>query len=138
MNRARWLTLAAVLAAVGSVLAWGAESSAGARSADATADGVLDGATLFRTKGCATCHTGPDSTVNIGSSFPSLAEASLWAGDRRSDLTAAEYMSESIREPWAFLSPTFVPGSAGPTTAMPALGLSDDEVNAVVEYLLSG
>ena len=42
-----------------------------------------DGAQLFRAKGCATCHDGPDSTAQFVD-FPSLANAPSWAGDRRS------------------------------------------------------
>ena len=98
----------------------------------------LDGAMLFQAKGCAACHRGPDSTAAYGSGFPGLIEASSWADDRRPGLTAAEYLSESIREPWAFARPGFSPGSGGSTRAMPALELSEAEVDAVVDYLLAG
>ena len=97
---------------------------------------ALDGQTLFHAKGCATCHTGPTSTASMGE-FPSLAEASSWAGSRREGLSAEEYLEESIREPWAFISPEYHEAS-GPTTAMPELGLSDAEREAVVAFLLSG
>lgn len=42
---------------------------------------------------------------------------------------------QSIREPGAFISPAWVGG--GPTTAMPQLGLSEAEIAAVVDYLLT-
>ena len=68
--------------------------------------------------------------------FPSLAAASSWAGSRRAGLSAEEYLDESIREPWAFISPEF--DASGPTAAMPELGLSDAERDAVVSFLLGG
>ena len=47
----------------------------GEASPVATADGTtLDGASLFRAKGCAACHTGPDSTAG-GEGFPNLSDA---------------------------------------------------------------
>ena len=105
---------------------------------DAVGDGpttvVTDGAQLFRAKGCATCHDGPDSTAQFVE-FPSLANAPSWAGDRRSGMSAAEYVAQSIRDPGAFISPAWVGG--GPTTAMPQLGLNEAEIAAVVDYLLA-
>ncbi len=97
----------------------------------------LDGETLFHAKGCATCHTGPTSTASHGR-VP-LARRRLDRGPARDEtgLSAEEYLDESIREPWAFISPEFH-ASGGPTTAMPELGLSDAERDAVVAFLLSG
>jgi hypothetical protein len=68
--------------------------------------------------------------------FPSLAAASAWAGSRRPGVSAEEYLDESIREPLAFISPEF--HGSGPTPAMPELGLSDAERDAVVAFLLDG
>ena len=95
---------------------------------------ALDGASLFVTKGCATCHTGPDSRAMMGE-FPDLSDARAWAADRRPGLGAEEYLAESIREPWAFISPEFVPN--GPTIGMPALGVAQAEIDALVTYLLT-
>jgi hypothetical protein len=79
------------------------------------------------------CHDGPDSTASTG--FPSLADADTWAGERRDGMSAEEYLAQSIREPWAFISPEFEP-AGGPTQAMPALGLREPEIDAIVAYLL--
>jgi hypothetical protein len=49
-------------------------------------------------------------------------------------MSAEEYLAESIREPYVFISPAFRAG--GPTTAMPMLDVSDAEVDALVNYLL--
>jgi mono/diheme cytochrome c family protein len=124
--------LGALLAVLGSWIGWRGDGSEPVRAAP-----VLDGATLFQAKGCATCHTGPESNASDVGGFPSLAEAPSWAGSRRAGLSAEEYLEESIREPWAFISPEFH-GSGGPTTAMPQLGLSDAERDAVVAFLLRG
>ena len=123
---------AAVLAAVGSVVAWQTEPPRPASAVSA----VPRGADLFAAKGCATCHTGPDSLATMGE-FPSLAAASQWAGERRPGFTAVEYLTESIRTPSAFISPAF-DDFGGPTTGMPDLGLSDAEIEALVAYLLGG
>ena len=95
----------------------------------------VDGAELFRAKGCASCHDGPDSSALIYG-FPSLLDANDWAGQRRAEMTAQTYLAESINEPSTFISPSYAGGN-GPTTAMPSLALSSDEVDALIDYLLS-
>ena len=90
----------------------------------------LDGAQLFRAKGCSSCHVGPDSTTS-STRYPRLVDASVWAGNRRPGMTAEEYIAQSIREPSAFISPE----STGDAT-MPQLDVSDDEVEALIDYLL--
>jgi len=94
---------------------------------------ALDGAALFRSKGCAICHDGPDSTSPMDG-FPDLSAASVWAGTRRDRVDAAAYLAESIAEPWAFRAPGF--SAMGPTTQMPGLDLTEEEIDAVVTFLL--
>lgn len=128
------------LAAAGAVVALGAaifgwsHGPAPEAQPPETAAATLDGAALFTSKGCATCHRGPDSTALMGD-FPDLSSAPTWAGTRRDGLDAAAYLAESIREPWAFTAPGFS-GSVGPTTGMPGLGLTEPEIDALVGYLL--
>lgn len=98
-------------------------------------DTALVGATLFQAKGCASCHDGPDSNLGVYG-VPSLTDASVWAGDRRPGMSAAEYLAESMRNPSAFISPAFR-GGFGPMTGMPDLNLSDAEIAALVAYLLN-
>ncbi len=100
------------------------------------ADPQLDGGQLFQAKGCATCHTGPDTTASFDAGFPSLANAPDWAGARRPGLTASEYLTESIAAPGVFISPDFRAGQAGPTTAMPQLRLTSEQIDSLVDYLL--
>ena len=99
------------------------------RSSDA-APAALDGHALFVAKGCSSCHSGPGSpsATNIG---PPLLDAANWAGSRRPGVDAATYVAQSIREPAAFLSP-----ARDGDTEMPALAVTSDEVDRLVDYLL--
>jgi cytochrome c551/c552 len=122
----------AVVAAIAAIVGWGTASTQDATRA--IAGDPLSGATLFRTKGCSSCHNGPEteSIVGIG---PDLSDAASWAGDRRTGMSAEDYVAESVRTPGAFISPAFEP-IGGPTEAMPLLAVSDAELDALVRYLL--
>jgi hypothetical protein len=60
---------------------------------------------------------------------------SSWAGDRVDGLSADAYVEQSMRSPSAFISPEYRP-AGGPNDGMPVLQLSDDEIDALVAYLL--
>ena len=122
----------ALAAATGAIVGWGTASTPDATRA--VAGDALSGATLFRTKGCASCHTGPESEAIVGIG-PDLSDAGSWAGDRRPGMSADDYVAESVRTPGAFISPAFEP-IGGPTEAMPLLEVSDAELDALVSYLL--
>ena len=94
-----------------------------------------DGAALFHVKGCATCHEGPDTATMMGVG-PSLAHADDWASIRVEGMSAHDYLAQSMRQPSAFISPAWA-GPNGPTTGMPQLQLSDEEVEALVHFLLA-
>jgi cytochrome c5 len=129
----------ALVAAVGGGFAWrgtpapapGPGDTAGGGTAAATttwpADVVAEGAWLFQVKGCATCHTTQART------FPDLSDASEWAGERVAGMSAEEYLAESILDPSAAVSPQLAPGTG---LAMPRLNVTDEEVDALVAYLL--
>ncbi len=128
----RWAaTGAAVLAVIG-VATW---NQPGATTVTGT-ETESDGAQLFLVKGCSSCHAGPDTTASIGAGFPSLADAPTWAGDRRANLSAKDYLTESLAAPGVFIAPGFRPGQSGPTTGMPQLRLTSNEIEAIVDYLL--
>jgi hypothetical protein len=74
--------------------------------------------------------------ATFGSGFPSLAEAPSWAGERRPGLSAEDYLTESMAAPGVFISPEFSRGQSGPTTGMPQLRLTSEEIDALVVYLL--
>lgn len=140
------VAVAAVVLVAGAVVwapLWQRSGSSAAIAGAATGNGAasataqeVEGAALFQSKGCATCHDGPDSSASMGN-FPSLRAAATWAGGRRAPLSAAEYLADSIRTPGAFTSPAFVPDGS-PTSAMPQLELDEREIDAVVAYLLQG
>lgn len=87
----------------------------------------LDGKTVFLARGCIACHQGPG--VNGGAVGPDLAAVSDVAEDRVPGLDADAYIRQSIRDPQAYLVPGF-------TSTMPTLGLNDEEIDAVVAFLL--
>ncbi len=119
------------LAAAGFVLAVaGGAVAASGGGASRSAAPPVDGRSLFVAKGCAMCHTGPDSESPVGAG-PSLVDASTWAGTRRPGLDAAAYLAESIAQPGAFLSPAR-PGQ----WSMPALSVTSEEIDELVDYLL--
>ena len=66
---------------------------------------------------------------------PPLVAVSSWAGDRVDGLSAEEYVEQSMRSPSAFISPEYRP-TGGPNDGMRVLQLSDDEIDALVAYLL--
>jgi mono/diheme cytochrome c family protein len=127
VTRAGWLAAAAsALVVAAAVVVWAGSSSG-------TSAPAANGATLFQAKSCAGCHAGPGSEPQY-TNFPSLADAAAWAGTRREGMDARAYLAESIRTPGEFVSPAFLGG--GPP--MPVLGLSDAEIDALVDYLLQG
>jgi hypothetical protein len=114
----------------------GSATPAPGTPAPGTGDATLDGATLFRVKGCSVCHDGPDTLSTYGfQSVPPLVEARTWAGTRRPGVTAAAYLRESVLDPSAFRSPLWR-APDGPLEAMPVLALTGDEVDAIAAYLL--
>jgi len=131
IRRAAWLGGAAAIAAAASLTA------AAARPNGADGAAALDGGQLFRLKGCAGCHAGPASEPVVGAG-PSLADAPSWAGDRVAGMSAEEYLSQSMRTPTAFISPAYSGSLGGPGAGqMPLLQLADDEIDAIVTFLLA-
>jgi mono/diheme cytochrome c family protein len=96
---------------------------------------VLDGASLFQAKGCATCHNGPGVRATVGIA-PSLVAVTEWPPDRLRDLPLEDYLRQSILEPAAYISTEY--SAAGPLEAMPPMPVSPAELDALVDYLLTG
>lgn len=127
----RWCAIGAVILAAVAVATW--DRGQDAASARATAP-RLDGRNVFLAKGCASCHISPDTKPLIADWFPPLDQAPEWAGSRLPGKTAEHYLAESMLAPQAFISPVFQGGDPG--GKMPTLRLSDDEITALVDYLL--
>jgi mono/diheme cytochrome c family protein len=81
---------------------------------------------------CSTCHTfGKQGALR----FPDLAGIGGRAGSRVAGLSDLDYLAESIYEPGAFIVPGFNPGM--PVINKPPIGLTDQEILAVIAYLQS-
>jgi mono/diheme cytochrome c family protein len=93
-------------------------------------DPVQRGRQVYREKNCAACHRiGGDG----GTEGPALTHVATAAETRSPALTAAEYLRQSITDPGAYLVP-------GYPDAMPrglTRGLSDDDLDALVRFLLT-
>jgi mono/diheme cytochrome c family protein len=117
-----------ICALAASVVGWQREPA----STEA-ASPVIDGADLVHSKGCSSCHQVAGSQPIGGA--PSLVDARSWAASRRPGMSAEEYVAESIRAPSTFVSPAW---DDSRDFGMPDLGLTDDEIDALVTFLLRG
>lgn len=96
--------------------------------APAVTGNAARGQTLFASLGCAACHSTGSNTV-VG---PGLQGISTRATVRVPGLTAGAYVKQSVREPGAFVVPTF-------NNLMPLIyaTMPDADLNDIVAYLLS-
>jgi cytochrome c oxidase subunit II len=103
-------------------------SDPGPQSETATA-GSIEGRTVFLTKGCTGCHSreGDSETGFIGPELTGLADR---AGDRVEGLSAEEYVRQSVLDPQAYIV-------NGYGSQMPVLPVDSEELDALVDYLLS-
>jgi mono/diheme cytochrome c family protein len=94
---------------------------------------VKAGKDIMEGKGlCTTCHTfGKSGALR----FPDLAGIGARAGTRRPGMSDVDYLAQSIYDPSAFIVPGFNPGM--PVINKPPIGLSDQEILAVIAYLQS-
>ncbi len=77
---------------------------------------------------CSTCHNG-------SARFPNLQGIGSRAGSTVPGLSDVEYLAQSLYEPDTFIVPGFSKGM--PQISKPPIGLSDDEILAVIAYLQS-
>lgn len=103
-------------------------------AADVTPEQMIAiGKQIFEGKGlCVTCHT-------IGRSgalrFPDLDGIGARAGSRVPGLADLEYLVQTLYDPNAYIVPGFIPGM--PPADKPPVGLTDDEIKAVIAFLQS-
>jgi mono/diheme cytochrome c family protein len=103
-------------------------------AADVTPEQMVGiGKQIFEGKGiCVTCHT-------IGRSgalrFPDLEGIGTRAGSRVPGMSGIEYLVQTLYEPNAYIVPGFIPGM--PPANKPPVGLTDDEIKAVIAFLQS-
>ncbi len=96
-----------------------------------TTEMVDIGKGIFEGKGiCNTCHTiGKTGALR----FPDMAGVGQTAATRIPDYTALDYFAESLYEPNIFIVSGFSPGM--PAINKPPIGLTDQEILAVIAYL---
>jgi cytochrome c2 len=96
-----------------------------------TADMVKVGREVMEGKGlCMTCHTiGKTGALR----FPDLEGVGSRAKTRVPGLSDVDYLAESLYEPNKFIVPGFNPGM--PVINKPPIGLTDQEILAVIAYL---
>ena len=94
---------------------------------------VAAGKEIMEGKGlCTTCHTfGKSGALR----FPDLAGIGTRAATRRPGLSDVDYLAQSIYDPNLYIVPGFNPGM--PVINKPPIGLSDQEILAVIAYLQS-
>jgi mono/diheme cytochrome c family protein len=101
-------------------------------AADLTAQELVPiGQKIFAGKGlCTTCHTlGKSGALR----FPDLDGVAVRAATRVPGLSQIQYLAQSLYEPDVFVVPGFNPGM--PAMDRPPIGLTSDEIKAVVAYL---
>lgn len=96
-----------------------------------TAELVKVGREIMEGKGlCVTCHTvGKTGALR----FPDLAGIGARAKSRVPGLSDVEYLAQSLYEPTAYVVEGFPP--AMPAVNGPPIGLTDQEILAVIAYL---
>jgi hypothetical protein len=110
-------------------------SSAGAVAPPTPGPGPAErGRMLFQTVGCVGCHVGPGVPRGMTSQIgPNLTLLPSVAASRKPGVSAEGYVAESIRDPSAFLAPGYGSGSV----EMPRFGLPEQDVQALVRFLLA-
>jgi mono/diheme cytochrome c family protein len=92
-----------------------------------TEEMVEIGRGIYEGKGiCYTCHANT-------SRYPDLQGIATRAATRKPGYTAVDYIAESLYEPGAYIVEGFNPGM--PVVNKPPIGLTDQEILAVIAYL---
>ena len=99
-------------------------------------DPVSQGHDIFvGTGGCGACHKIEGISSAVGMLGPELTHIGTDASARKPGMSAKEYLYESIREPQAFVAEGVERSVPNIMTAAITAGLTDAEVDALVEFL---
>ena len=96
---------------------------------------TAEGEALFAGGSCASCHT--IEGLTSGSIGPDLTHLGTDAASRKPGMSAEDYITESIRDPEAFVATGVERANPGIMTAAITAGFSDAEVDALVKFLLA-
>lgn len=115
------------------VLGMSACGGSGSAPSDTTSAGkeLFEQVTIGGAAGCRTCHSLEPDTVIVG---PSLAGIGETAGTRIGNLSAEDYIQQSIRNPNSYIVEGF------PANIMPNVyqkQLTDEQIKSLVDYLLT-
>ena len=99
------------------------------------AGGDADGQALFVGGACASCHTIEGLTTGLVG--PDLTNIGTDAAARKPGMSAKDYVTESIRDPEAFVATGVERAIPGLMTTAITASLSDADVDALVEFLLA-
>jgi len=101
----------------------------GCAEAKAT-DPIARGRQVYREKNCASCHTIGTDGGTIG---PPLTHIGTIAETREPGVSAEDYISQSIRDPGAYVVPGY------PDTMSRGLdrGMSQEDFDDLIQYLLT-
>ena len=103
---------------------------------DSGADLVAEGQALFTGAGaCAACHTVEGITAGLVG--PDLTHIGTDASNRKSGVAAEDYLTESIRNPEAFVAEGVERAIPGLMTSAITANLTDQQVAALVQFLLA-
>lgn len=93
-------------------------------------DPIQRGRQVFQEKNCGSCHR---SNVSGGTTGPDLTHIGTISEARKPGVSAQDYVTESIRDPGAYLVPGY------PDTMPRGLdrGMTREDFDDLVEYLIS-
>ncbi|MFQ6027203.1 MAG: cytochrome C oxidase subunit IV family protein [Dehalococcoidia bacterium] len=100
------------------------------------ATSTVDGEAVFTGKGaCGACHT--IEGITTGAVGPDLTHIGTDAAERQDGVTARDYITESIESPEAFVATGVERAIPGVMTSAVVSSLTEDDVAALVEFLLA-
>lgn len=117
-------------------------SEAPASSSAASPELIAKGQELFQGQGCTACHTIEGVPQAVGVVGPNLTNIGVRAEERAKEAGVAgaeAYIQQSIVKPNDYIAPDCPTGPCNPGTMPANFGqmLSDEDINALVQFLLS-
>jgi heme/copper-type cytochrome/quinol oxidase subunit 4/mono/diheme cytochrome c family protein len=113
-----------------------APEPSGSEPAAAPAASAADGEAIFLgAGGCAACHT-IEGTTAQGKLGPDLTHIGADGASRQDGVSARDYITESIKDPEAFVASGVERANPGLMTSAITASLSDSDVASLVEFLL--